>query len=33
MSDDILHTGYAPMCHYIWSIGVSVRSMWTEQWK
>ena len=20
MNDEILHTGYAPMCHYIWSI-------------
>jgi len=26
MNDEILHTGYAPMCHYIWSIGVEQRS-------
>jgi 2-polyprenyl-3-methyl-5-hydroxy-6-metoxy-1,4-benzoquinol methylase len=26
MNDEVLHTGYAPMCHYIWSIGVGVRS-------
>lgn len=25
MNDEILHTGYAPMCHYIWSIGVGIR--------
>jgi 2-polyprenyl-3-methyl-5-hydroxy-6-metoxy-1,4-benzoquinol methylase len=22
MNDEILHTGYAPMCHYIWSLAV-----------
>ncbi len=21
MNDEVIHTGYAPMCHYIWSIG------------
>jgi len=21
MNDEVLHTGYAPMCHYIWAIG------------
>lgn len=26
MNDEVLHTGYAPMCHYIWSIGVGVRT-------
>jgi 2-polyprenyl-3-methyl-5-hydroxy-6-metoxy-1,4-benzoquinol methylase len=26
MNDEVLHTGYAPMCHYIWSIGVGIRS-------
>lgn len=26
MNDEVLHTGYASMCHYIWSIGVGVRS-------
>jgi len=25
MNDEVLHTGYAPMCHYIWSIGVGVK--------
>ncbi len=25
MNDEVLHTGYAPMCHYIWSIGVGIR--------
>jgi 2-polyprenyl-3-methyl-5-hydroxy-6-metoxy-1,4-benzoquinol methylase len=22
MNDEVLHTGYAPMCHYIWSVAV-----------
>ena len=26
MNDEVLHTGYAPMCHYIWSIGAGIRS-------
>lgn len=26
MNDEVVHTGYAPMCHYIWAIGVGVRS-------
>jgi len=25
MNDEVLHTGYGPMCHYIWSIGVGVK--------
>jgi len=25
MNDEVLHTGYAPMCHYIWSLGVGIR--------
>lgn len=25
MNDEILHTGYAPMCHYIFGMGVGVR--------
>lgn len=25
MNDEVLHTGYGPMCHYIWSVGVGVR--------
>lgn len=25
MNDEVLHTGYEPMCHYIWAIGTGVR--------
>lgn len=25
MNDEVVHTGYAPMCHYIWAVGVGVR--------
>ena len=25
MNDEVMHTGYAPMCHYIWSLGVGIR--------
>lgn len=25
MNDEVLHTGYGPMCHYIWALGVGVR--------
>lgn len=25
MNDEVLHVGYAPMCHYIWSIGAEKR--------
>lgn len=25
MNDEVLHTGYAPMCHYLWSIGSGLR--------
>jgi SAM-dependent methyltransferase len=25
MNDEVLHTGYAPMCHYIFGMGVGVR--------
>jgi SAM-dependent methyltransferase len=25
MNDEVLHTGFAPMCHYIWSLAVGVR--------
>jgi 2-polyprenyl-3-methyl-5-hydroxy-6-metoxy-1,4-benzoquinol methylase len=25
MNDEILHTGFGPMCHYLWSIGVEKR--------
>lgn len=31
MNDEVLHTGYAPMCHYIWSIGVGVRDEWIKR--
>jgi 2-polyprenyl-3-methyl-5-hydroxy-6-metoxy-1,4-benzoquinol methylase len=26
MNDEVLHTGYAPMCHYLWSIGAGLHS-------
>lgn len=26
MNDEVLHTGYGPMCHYLWSIGAEKRS-------
>jgi 2-polyprenyl-3-methyl-5-hydroxy-6-metoxy-1,4-benzoquinol methylase len=25
MNDEVLHTGYGPMCHYIWALGVGVK--------
>ena len=25
MNDEVLHTGFAPMCHYIWALAVGVR--------
>ena len=25
MNDEVLHTGFAPMCHYLWSLAVGVR--------
>jgi len=25
MNDEVLHTGYAPMCHYIWAVGAGLR--------
>jgi len=25
MNDEVLHTGYGPMCHYMWALGVGVR--------
>ena len=25
MNDEVLHTGYDPMCHYIWSIGTGLK--------
>ena len=31
MNDEVLHTGYAPMCHYIWSIGVGLRSQYERR--
>ncbi len=24
MNDEVLHTGYAPMCHYIWGVGAGI---------
>lgn len=26
MNDEVLHTGYAPMCHYLWAVGTGLRS-------
>ena len=26
MNDEVVHTGYAPMCHYIWSVAAGVRA-------
>ena len=31
MNDEVLHTGYAPMCHYIWSLAVGVRRRGQEK--
>ncbi|MCM1261995.1 MAG: hypothetical protein NC313_04670 [Butyrivibrio sp.] len=25
MNDEVVHTGYGPMCHYIWGIGAGLR--------
>ena len=25
MNDEVLHTGYSPMCHYIWAVGAGLR--------
>ena len=25
MNDEVLHTGYAPMCHYLWAVGTGLR--------
>ncbi|MEQ9111063.1 MAG: methyltransferase domain-containing protein [Rhodospirillaceae bacterium] len=30
MNDEVLHTGYAPMCHYIWSLGVGIRDEYLD---
>ena len=26
MNDEVLHTGHAPMCHYLWAVAVGVRN-------
>ncbi len=31
MNDEVVHTGYASMCHYIWSIGAGVRQCWQDK--
>ena len=31
MNDEVLHTGYAPMCHYIWSIGAGLKQEWISE--
>jgi len=30
MNDEVLHTGYHAMCHYIWSLGVGLRAEWRK---
>ena len=25
MNDEVLHTGYAPMCQYLWGIGIGLK--------
>jgi 2-polyprenyl-3-methyl-5-hydroxy-6-metoxy-1,4-benzoquinol methylase len=27
MNDEVLHTGHAPMCHYLWAVAVGVRGV------
>ena len=27
MNDEVLHTGYGPMCHYLWSVAVGVKKI------
>lgn len=29
-NDEVVHTGYAPMCHYIWTLAVGVRADWKD---
>lgn len=31
MNDEVVHTGYDPMCHFIWSVGVGVKKEWLEK--
>ncbi len=31
MNDEVVHTGYAPMCHYIWSLAVGVREQYRRR--
>ncbi len=31
MNDEVLHTGYGPMCHYIWSVAVGLRKDWRKR--
>jgi len=28
MNDEVLHTGYAPMCHYIWAVACGLKKSW-----
>lgn len=28
MNDEVIHTGHAPMCHYIWAVCAGVRNEW-----
>jgi SAM-dependent methyltransferase len=31
MNDEIVHTGYAPMCHYLWALAVGVRPEYVRE--
>lgn len=31
MNDEVLHTGYAPMCHYLWGVGVGLKELETGE--
>jgi len=31
MNDEVVHTGYPAMCHYLWSLAVGVRSTWRRR--
>ena len=33
MNDEVLHTGYDPMCNYLWSIGAGVKPEWQKIFK
>lgn len=31
MNDEVLHTGYGAMCHYLWAVGAGVRPEWRKK--